>query len=214
MMQSPHSFSSILTRQCAPGPCGSSAIPKSFLPNCSKPIVAMARAETNSAVRNQLACSAKRWPAREAMTVVRELLTHAEDVNDPQIPLLLWWAIEDKAVSHQVEVLSLLSNAADWNQLLMRSHILERLARRFASDTSQEARQACERLLTTAPTRENRDAVLRGFDKAWEGQRNAGSTEIRQALTYVWSANDPLLLRVGLRAGLAGGERASARAFS
>ncbi len=176
---------------------------KKLSPELHKQIVALARLEKNSSVRNQLACSAKRWPAREAMSIIHELLRHAEDANDPQIPLLLWWAIEDKAVSDQWEVLSLLSSAADWEPPLMRAHILERLARRFASVPAQPARQACAWLLTTAPAKEDREAVLRGFDKAWEGQRgDAGSAEIKRALTKVWSASDPLLLRVGLRAGI------------
>ncbi|HEY0550363.1 MAG TPA: PVC-type heme-binding CxxCH protein, partial [Verrucomicrobiae bacterium] len=176
---------------------------KKLSPELHKQIVALARLEKNSSVRNQLACSAKRWPAREAMSIIHELLRHSEDADDPQIPLLLWWAIENKALSDQWEVLSLLSSAADWDQALMRGHILERLARRFASSPAQQARQACAWLLTTAPTKEDRDAVLRGLDKAWEGQRgDAGSAEIKKALTKVWSANDPLLLRVGLRAGI------------
>ena len=176
---------------------------KKLSPEMHKQIVALARLEKNASVRNQLACSAKRWPAREAMTVVHALLGRGEDVSDPQIPLLIWWAIEDKAVSDQWEVLTLLSSAADWELPLMRSHILERLARRFASVPAQPARQACAWLLTTAPAKEDRDAVLRGFDKAWEGERgDAGSTEIKRALAKVWSPSDPLLLRVGLRAGV------------
>ncbi len=176
---------------------------KRLSPELHKQIAALARLEKDSSVRNQLACSAKRWPAREAMTVVHELLRHAEDESDPQIPLLLWWAIEDKAVSDQWEVLSLLSSAGDWAQPLMRTHILERLARRFASIPALAPRQACAWLVTTAPAKEDRDAVLRGFDKTWEGRRgDAGSAEVKKALMQVWSVNDPLLLRVGLRAGV------------
>jgi putative membrane-bound dehydrogenase-like protein len=177
-------------------------------PEIQSQIVALARDEKNAPVRNQLACSAKRWPASTAMPVIRELLKHDEDVNDPQIPLLLWWAIEDKAVSDQREVMSLLTNLADWNQPLIHAHILERLARRYASVASPSARQASAWLLTTAPTKEHRDAVLRGLDKAWEGQRaETGANEVRQALASVWSQNDPLMLRVGLRVALPEAEK-------
>ncbi len=181
---------------------------KKISPRLQRQILAAAREENNAAMRSQLACSAKRWPAKSAMAIVRELLRHDEDVNDPQIPLLLWWTIEDKVVSEQREVIGLLSNAADWNRPMMRTHILERLARRYASLGGSSGGQTCAWLLSTAPGKEHRDAVLRGFDKAWEGQRaNAGSDELTRALSKMWSPDNPLMLRVGLRVGLAQAEQ-------
>jgi putative membrane-bound dehydrogenase-like protein len=174
-------------------------IPAQTLPE----VIALARNEKSTSVRNQLACSAKRWHASIAMPVIRELLKHDEDANDPQIPLLLWWAIEEKAISDQGEVIGLLSNVADWNQPLMRAHLLERLARRYASMGGTRANQTCAWLLSTAPAKEHRAAVLQGFDKAWQGQRVTTDDDLAHALAKVWSSNDPLMLRVGLRLGLA-----------
>ena len=165
-------------------------------------IVALARVEKSASVRNQLACSARRWPAGVAIPVVRELVHHAEDVNDPQIPLLLWWAIEDKLAFNQADGIPLLANLADWNEPMMLQHLLERLARRYASTEERLAGQTCAWLLTTAPAKEQRDAVLRGFDKAWEGRPAAPREEMKQALARVWLPDDALMLRVGLRAGL------------
>ena len=168
------------------------------------PFEALARSETSASVRNQLACSTRRWPATVAMPILAGLLRHAEDVTDPQIPLLLWWAMEDKLTSDPGAVLSLLSSAADWNQPLMRAHLLERLARRYAAELNQRTQQTCAWLLTTAPMPEERDLVLRGFDAAWAGQRAvADAPELMRALAAVWSADDPLLVRVGLRLGFA-----------
>ena len=175
---------------------------KKISPELQRRIAATARAEKNAPVRNQLACSARRWPAGSAMPIVRELLTHDEDVTDPQIPLLIWWAIEDKAASNQREVIGLLSNVADWNRPLVRTHILERLARRYASMGGTPGGQTCAWLLSTAPTKELRNAVLRGFDKAWEGQRGNADDDLAATLARVWSPNDPLMVRVGLRIGL------------
>jgi putative membrane-bound dehydrogenase-like protein len=176
---------------------------KKLSPELQPLVTALARDEKNAGVRNQLACSAKRWPAEPAMRIARELLNHDEDASDPQIPLLLWWAIEDKAVSNEGDVMGLLASAADWSRPLMRAHILERLARRYASAGDSSSRQVCAWLLTTASAKEQRDAVLRGFDKAWEGQRAAPDDNLAAALARIWSADDPLLLRVGLRVGLA-----------
>src|SRR5262249_21619764 len=56
-------------------------------------LIELAKQEPSPVVRSQLACSAKRLPGPDCLALVRELLTHKEDVDDPHIPLLLWWAI-------------------------------------------------------------------------------------------------------------------------
>ena len=53
--------------------------------------------EPDVEVRSQLAWSARRLPARDALPIVRALLARSEDAGDIHIPLLLWWAIESKA---------------------------------------------------------------------------------------------------------------------
>jgi len=167
-------------------------------------VAALARDEKNPTVRNQLACSAKRWPAESAMRVVRELLTHDEDVNDPQIPLLLWWAIEDKAVAHSSDVIALLSSAADWDAPLMRTHLLERLARRYAADSGPASDQTCSWLLTTAPTDTTRAAVLKGLNAAWQGGAAEGRPQLAQAVERLWINEVPkhLMRLVGIRLGV------------
>jgi putative heme-binding domain-containing protein len=169
-------------------------------------VATLAHGEKDARVRRQLACSAKRWPATGAWPVIRELLHHGGDTNDLHIPLLLWWAIEDKITAHGAgdAFNALLASASDWDQPLMRDHILERLARRTASGLAANANAAtaCAWLLDTAATSAQRAAVLRGFDKAWEGQRVmavAGPLGGAFARTWARQANDPLTLRVGLR---------------
>lgn len=180
---------------------------KEISPQLLRHVVSVARTEQNAAVRGQLASSSRRWPMRAAATVVRELLQHDDDVNDPHIPLLLWWAIDEKLLHDQSDGIAVLTTAADWQQPLMRTHILERLARRYASETNLPSRQACAWLLNAAPDVELREIVLRGFDKAWEGQGAANRVEVREALAAVWSPHDPLMLRVGLRLGLTEAEQ-------
>ena len=83
-------------------------------PAIQKQLVAQARTESSPVVRNQLACSAKRLPGKQALPILRELLLRGEDVKDPQIPLLLWWAIEDKAISDRPQVLKLFADPPNW----------------------------------------------------------------------------------------------------
>src|SRR5205807_1993417 len=47
----------------------------------------LAGKEGHVEVRSQLACSARRLPAREAMAIVRKLFEHTEDVQDGHLPL-------------------------------------------------------------------------------------------------------------------------------
>jgi putative membrane-bound dehydrogenase-like protein len=180
---------------------------KKLSPTLLPQVAILARTEKSSSVRNQLACSAKRWPSRSALPVILELLRRDEDVNDPQVPLLLWWAIEQNLMADLSDGVGVLSSATDWHQPMMRMHILERIARRAASDASRSASQLCAWLLNAAPAKEQRDTVLRGFDKAWEGQGVVTREEVKQALARVWSPNDLLIVRVGLRAGLPEAQR-------
>src|SRR5262249_4928234 len=92
-------------------------------------LVSVAGTDASPTVRNQLACSCKRLPAKDGLPIVRELLRRDEDLNDPQIPLLLWWAVEDKAASDTELVLRLLDAAADWQTPLIRQFVVERLGR-------------------------------------------------------------------------------------
>ena len=59
-------------------------------------LASLAATEPNIDVRAQLACSAKRLPATDALPIIRALLKRDEDSADPRQPLLLWWAIESK----------------------------------------------------------------------------------------------------------------------
>jgi putative heme-binding domain-containing protein len=179
---------------------------KNIAPELRQEVVALARNEHSASVRSQLACSAKRLPVNDALPIIHELLHHDEDLNDPHIPLLIWWAIEDKVAAHPNDVMTLLSSAANWNDLMMRRHILERVARRFAAETNGSTRPQCAWLLRTALTSEQRDAVLSGFDKAWEGQRatTGANDTLAQSLARLWNTeqvHSGLMLRVALRLG-------------
>src|SRR5262249_18449762 len=63
----------------------------------SAALAALAVRETDPEVRSQLASSAKRLPATDALGIIRPMLARDEDASDKHIPLLLWWAIESKA---------------------------------------------------------------------------------------------------------------------
>src|SRR5262249_38765183 len=107
----------------------------------------------------------------DCLAIVRQLLRHDEDVKDAHIPLLLWWAIEDKAVTHREQVLGLLQDAAAWRVPVIRGTILERIGRRYLADGGEANLAACARLVAAAPGQVELEALLRGMERALEGRR-------------------------------------------
>jgi putative heme-binding domain-containing protein len=132
-------------------------------------LVDLARKEPSATVRSQLACTCKRLPGRDALAIVEQMLGRTEDVGDPHIPLLLWWAIEDKAVSDRERVLKLIDSATAWNRAITRTVIVERLARRYLGEGTTEGFAACARILRAAPTAAERERVVRAMEQQMEG---------------------------------------------
>ena len=107
-------------------------------------------------MRSQLACTAKRLSGEQALPIVREMLKQNADLDDPHIPLLLWWAVEDKAAVDRDLVLDLLAEPQVWKQPLVRTMIVERLAQRYAAAGKDADFESCARLLAMAPGAEKR----------------------------------------------------------
>jgi putative membrane-bound dehydrogenase-like protein len=176
-------------------------------------LIALARRETSPVVRSQLACSSKRLPAADALPIIRELLRHSEDIDDPHIPLLLWWAIEDKAIAHRTQVLALLETPDAWRLPLVKHFLLERLARRYLAEGGSPSpsksgqdrgAETCAYLLEKAPGAEERERLLSGMDKALEGRlRTDAPPVLSKAIAHLWrrSPDAPVLLRLAVRLG-------------
>ena len=143
---------------------------KKVSPDLQKRLVSIARNDSSPTVRSQLACTCKRLPAKDSLPIVRELLQREEDVNDPHIPLLLWWAIEDKAVSNRDPVLGLLDSPAAWRKPITQKYIVERLARRYMAAGGDDDLKTCARLLDGAPGAAEVDLLVNGMEKALEGR--------------------------------------------
>jgi putative membrane-bound dehydrogenase-like protein len=167
-------------------------------------LIALARRETSPVVRSQLACSCKRLPAADCLPVVRELLRHGEDAADPHIPLLLWWALEDKAIKNRETVLGLLDEPDAWRMPLVKQFLLERLARRYLSEGGKSDLETCAHLLKKAPGVAERDLLLRGMDKALEGRLLTDAPPVFvEEVVRLWrnKPDAPVLLRLAVRLG-------------
>ena len=133
-------------------------------------LAGLARAETNVEVRSQLACSARRLPTDPALAIVRGGLEHAEDADDPRLPLELWWAIEAQVADSPDLVLDFVREGAVWDLPIFRQHLSERLMRRFAATGVRNDLVRCAELLKLAPGSEHVERLMAGFEAAYVGR--------------------------------------------
>jgi putative membrane-bound dehydrogenase-like protein len=166
--------------------------------------VALARQEPSAVVRSQLACTAKRLPAGQGLPLAAALLTRNEDTSDPHIPLLLWWAIEDKATSNRDQVLDLFATRDAWNHPLEKEFVLPRLARRYAAGATAEDFAACARLLAAVPGEAEFDILIAGMDKGLQGRKLANvPAELAPVIDQLHIENEtrPERIRFAIRLG-------------
>lgn len=133
-------------------------------------MVELAGRDHHVEVRCQLACSARRLPARYGLPIIRQLLRHDEDVDDVFMPLLIWWAIEAKADSDRQPILNLLAEPDAWNLPMVQQHLVQRLMRRYAATGLRADFLTCAQLLRLAPGPAFTERLLVGFEEAFEGR--------------------------------------------
>jgi putative membrane-bound dehydrogenase-like protein len=177
---------------------------KSAAASVATRLALLAHGETNVEVRSQLACSARRLPVAQALAIVGGLLDHDEDTADPHVPLLLWWAIEAKAESDREAVLTMFSDAAIWEKVLVREHILERLIRRYAAAATRKDLLTCAQLFNLSTRPEHTRRLMAGFEKAFEGRSLPPlPTELTAALSKAGGGSLALQVRLGDSAAVA-----------
>jgi putative heme-binding domain-containing protein len=179
---------------------------KQVSPGIVPQLVDMAKNDTHAEVRSQLACSAKRLPGQVSVQILDQLVRRDEDAKDRYLPLLYWWAIEDKAVSHSHETLQAFNTAEAWSEPLLADTILPRLAQRYAAEATPENLISLAQLLETAPNEQAANKLLASIETAFAGQSIPKLPKrLLTAMLSATSGADPLSPnRVGLR--LRGGD--------
>src|SRR2546428_4900704 len=103
------------------------------------------------------------------------------------MPLLLWWAIENKAVSDHDVLMEMLGDSTLWRAPIFRSTIASRLGQRYTADRSAENFSIAAKLLTLAPDNESTDALIRGMDEGLKGDAlKITPTELQQRVAVIW----------------------------
>jgi putative heme-binding domain-containing protein len=168
-------------------------------------LAALAEKETHPQVRSQLASSARRLPAAVSLPLLRNLVKHREDSDDPHIPLLIWWALEAKAESDRDPVVQFFQDASLWQEPLVQRHLLERVVERYALAGGSANTATCAALLRLAPGPETARLLVSGLDKAFAG-RATGTlpVDFREAIeqTLAKAGRSDAALALGLRLGL------------
>ncbi|HEV7869044.1 MAG TPA: PVC-type heme-binding CxxCH protein, partial [Chthoniobacteraceae bacterium] len=122
--------------------------------------------EPDAEVLAQIASTARRLPAAQAIPLLAALLHHEQTTADPCIPLLCWWALEAHCSTEREAVLA----AIAWDAPAFKQHILPRLMRRFAAAGGRTDLLTCARLLEAAPSAEHRQLLMTGFEEAFKGR--------------------------------------------
>jgi len=160
----------------------------------------LAAGEAYLEVRKQLACSAKRLPAEQALPILQKLLTYDEDASDIHQPLLLWWAIEQHAMAQNGQRIleQILNEDAIWTKPLVADHILENLMKRYAIAGSRRGLLAAAALLKASPKQSSTQILLKGFESAYKGRSLAGLPhELVDAISAAGGGSVALRLRQG-----------------
>ncbi len=166
-------------------------------------LVNVAQDEPNVQVRSQLAATAKRVDAKVALPIIRALLANDADTTDPHMPLMIWWAIESHSDAW-TEIEAMLRDQRVWNLPIFRDHIASRLMQRYAAGGSPSELQHCAELLAIAPAKADRDRLMTGLNRAFQGQSLPTLPKSLEAalITYQSSLGDSGLV-LGIRQGQA-----------
>ena len=133
-------------------------------------LIELASKEDDVDVRLQIACAVRRMPTKLALGIISNLLTHAEDAQDPFIPNALWWGVESHAANHQ-DIKQWLQQTEIWNSPLATSaRLMENLMRRFATLGTRDDLLMCAELLQRSPNAQSSHRLIDGFTKAFEGR--------------------------------------------
>ena len=161
-------------------------------------LAAHSKSEVSPIVRAQLAVSARSLPTKTALPILEALLAHDTDADDPHIPMLLWWALENLYETHRDEIVSWFATPSAWDRRLAKEHLLSRLMRRAASTEKRADLIACARLLKHSPSKELAETLMAGFELAFKGRSLPPlPEELAEAMAAVGAESLGLKIRRG-----------------
>ncbi len=138
------------------------------------------------------------------LEVVWRVLRRDLDIDDPYIPLRLWWAVEHHATTNAEAVAARFARPDAWRSGMTRDVIQPRLIRRLAAEGTSQGDAACARLLASAPSDKDAQILITALDDATHGRR-AGETSpaLKHAILdrFAERPTDAAMIRLAARFG-------------
>jgi len=125
----------------------------------------LAKSDDSQVVRRYLASAAQRLPLELRWKILDNLLSHAEDAGDMNLPLLYWYAAEPLGGADPVRALELAAKSKI-------PQVLAFMVRRIGMSGSNEALALLVEGLSKAEDTSAQLTILRGINDALKGQRN------------------------------------------
>ncbi|MDB6023941.1 MAG: putative rane-bound dehydrogenase domain protein [Verrucomicrobiales bacterium] len=128
----------------------------------------LAKTEQSSFVRLALASALQRIPVDRRLEIVSALAAHAEDANDHNLPLMIWYGVEPLVGSDPMRTISLTTDA--------QIPLVRRLIARRISEEMEKSPDVMNALvLATArvESKEIQSDILQGMSQAVQGWRKA-----------------------------------------
>lgn len=140
---------------------------KTITPEMAHRLDKFAEKDPALSVRRQLASTAARLPAHQALPIINANINRDIDADDPYIPLLWWWAVEKHSVSGREEVMKRFVRPSLWKSRLGSKILLTRLIRRYASERTAQGLDCVIQLLKAAPDDTARDTLWQPILQGW-----------------------------------------------
>ncbi len=167
-------------------------------------LLARAGSETDPEALSQMASSARRLDAAQALPLVAAVLGHDEALQDPYIPLLCWWVFEAHIPAANGDIVALFKSAALWDKPMVLEQILPRLARRYAVEGKRQDLLLCAALFERAPSPRHAAPLLKGVEEAFRGRPMSGlPDELLAGFRKSGSLPLPFRVRLGERDAVA-----------
>ncbi|MDP3468437.1 MAG: c-type cytochrome [Daejeonella sp.] len=146
-------------------------------------LAVLAANETSVLVRSQLAATAKRLDGIVAIPILKNLINNHDDSNDPDIPLLIWWAMEAKSESDRDVLIAIFEDKGIWQKKLVRDVLLKRLMQRYIMSAGDANYSAASKLIRLAPSKVYAKIGMSGLREGLRGKDAIGlSTELTKAI--------------------------------
>ena len=143
---------------------------KKVSPVLSGRLTMLAAKETSLAVRSQLASTAKRLGGPGSIAIIQNLIRNHDDSNDPDIPLLIWWAMEAKTGTDRDALISIFADKGIWQKRLVQEVLLKRLMQRYIMSAGDADYKAAARLISLAPSKADAKILMSGLREGLRGR--------------------------------------------